>query len=305
MADYNVGEGGISNEMEAYFAQQKQAQLEKQKMIEAELANRLANRRPTFDLTPVAATLKSIYGGGNELIEAAKAQAETAKEEQAGIDNLLTQGAGGGGGGGSAPNTSAIEAAKIRGESQTKNKELGVMQSTWKELNKKATALSDEAADFENKTAVFDDALNTGKMQTALTVIEQLARGVGGMKGVLTDTDIARVIPETGEMKLAKIRQYITGEAPMPKNIVANMRELMTIARKRAKEKMLERTQKFKSFGKAAPFAEASGLNDMSSELENVANRMYDPKIHGEVNKKAPAVKTQSQPATDKNPFED
>jgi hypothetical protein len=299
MADYSVGTGGASDEIAAYIEAQKLAKLEKQKQLADELSGRI-------NLTPAAAMLQSIYGGSDALVKAAseqeKAAAKAEQDAQDQVDalsGLSTRGTA------SQPNTSSVEAAQIRSDAQKSNKELGVQQSTWKELNKKATALSDEAADFENKTAIFDDALSTGKMQTAMTVIEQLARGVGGMKGVLTDTDIARVIPETAEMKLAKIRQYISGEAPMPKNIADNMRELMTIARKRAKEKMSERTQKFKSFGKSAPFAEASGLSDMSQELESVANRLYDPAIHGEIGKKSPAVKAQSQPATDKNPFED
>jgi spore coat protein CotF len=93
-------------------------------------------------------------------------------------------------------------------------------------------------------------ALETGDVFSVQNALSNFAR-MGGEKGVLTDQDIARVMPGNLETNIVKVRAWLSGDPtiPMPKEMVDSIKgrigELEIVARKKLEDQVRQQEEMF------------------------------------------------------------
>lgn len=117
------------------------------------------------------------------------------------------------------------------GSSQLLRKETALQQDLEKSVFK-------PMSEYENMSSNMEELIKTGTKQSVQQALGAFARGVAAEKGVLTDTDIARLYPKSLEMSLADAEAWITSNpnTELPKPIIANLLKGIQISRKNSSE---------------------------------------------------------------------
>lgn len=103
--------------------------------------------------------------------------------------------------------------------------------------------------------ATIDSSLASNDYQTVHSMLSQFSRGVAGEKGVLTDTDIKRIIPASFGGDLARFMAYF-GSTPTEKldpNYTLKLRELVSTAKSNAVVVYGDHVKNKKALFKAMP----------------------------------------------------
>lgn len=96
--------------------------------------------------------------------------------------------------------------------------------------------------------STMDENLARGDYQSVMASLANFARAVAGEKGVLSDSDIKRVLPRTFSGDVAKTFAYLgSPNAEITQEVVDNMRSLIEIARKKTMDKHQKALQLRKS----------------------------------------------------------
>jgi hypothetical protein len=117
------------------------------------------------------------------------------------------------------------------GQSQTLKKE--------DTLRKDLAGIGDKVAEANSLMSTIEENLASGDYQKVANTLSNFSRAVGGEKGVLTDQDIARVLPKNFQGSLARFESYFgsTPTSQIPPEYTKALLELTQTAKRRASEK--------------------------------------------------------------------
>lgn len=141
-------------------------------------------------------------------------------------------------------------------------REAGLGRKADENVDKFLSKLDTDSAEDAKKFNSMDAAFASGSYGQVMPMLSIFARAVSGEKGVLTDTDIARVMPKNYQGGVAKFLTYFN-EVPtseLPKNFTSTLRELLDKARTETAKKYREtldakesRLSKLPTFREYAP----------------------------------------------------
>lgn len=168
----------------------------------------------------------------------------------------------------------------------------GASQDLKKEdtLRKDLAGINDKVAEATSMMAGIEENLASGDYQKIANTLSNFSRSVGGEKGVLTDQDIARVLPKNFQGSLAKFTAYFgaTPSAQIPPEYTKALVELTQTAKRRGMEKF-QKELALREKGYGAP---TSAYRDI---MPGVGKALFD-ELKTNVNSMAPQS---SAPAVD------
>ncbi len=122
-----------------------------------------------------------------------------------------------------------------------RNERFGEAQTLKKEdtLRKDIAGIGDKVAEATSMMGTIEENLASGDYQKVANTLSNFSRAVGGEKGVLTDQDIARVLPKNFQGSIARFTAYFgaTPSAQIPPEYTKALVELTQTAKRRASEK--------------------------------------------------------------------
>lgn len=106
-------------------------------------------------------------------------------------------------------------------------------------LRKDVAGIGDKVAEANALMGGIEENLASGDYQKVANTLSNFSRAVGGEKGVLTDQDIARVLPKNFQGSIARFTSYFgaTPSAQIPPEYTKALVELTQTAKRRAAEK--------------------------------------------------------------------
>lgn len=115
----------------------------------------------------------------------------------------------------------------------------GLATNAQKDVQNFATKIEADAADKMINFGKMEEAFNRGDVQSTMAVLGNFARSVSGESGVLTDTDISRIIPRNWNKSVAS---FFAGfnDVPteeLPPDFNKNLKELLVIAKQKQAKK--------------------------------------------------------------------
>lgn len=128
--------------------------------------------------------------------------------------------------------------------------------------------------EFNQASGGVKSALETGDVFSVQNALSNFAR-MGGEKGVLTDQDIARVMPGSLETNVVKVKAWLTGDptVPMPAEMVEAIRgrigELEAVAKQKLQSQLEQNDEQFM----AAPMK----FKQYSSSMSAVGRKALGP----------------------------
>lgn len=119
-------------------------------------------------------------------------------------------------------------------------------------LRKDLTKVSDDLAEDQQKLSTLEINLGSGDYQKVANSLSNFSRAVSGEKGVLTDSDIARVLPKNFQGSLARFAAYFseTPSAQIDPAYTKALVELTQTAKQKTAEKYRQQIgQRRKAYG--------------------------------------------------------
>ena len=115
----------------------------------------------------------------------------------------------------------------------------GLATNAQKDVQNFATKVESDAAEKAINFGKMEEAFNRGDVQSTMAVLGNFARSVSGESGVLTDTDISRIIPRNWNKSVAS---FLAGfnDIPtedLPPDFNKNLKELLVIAKQKQAKK--------------------------------------------------------------------
>jgi len=243
----------------------QQDEVDRRDLLRNQLAAQLQTNSTNIDWTPLAASLKDWTGSDAPLI-AAKSNAQMNQTNQARTNELFDQLTARGKPGGLTPRDILSQGSRQSRYEDSQEEKLETKLRT--DLDKD---IFDPISKRKEQFNLIDDAFNSNDYQQIWNVMSQFARGVSGEKGVLTDTDIARVMPRNVWGDVGKIKAYFssTPSAEMDPKYIVKLRELVEKARSNASTVYRDRVnEKKKLYGASRsyePLKMSGALDDMLS----------------------------------------
>lgn len=123
-----------------------------------------------------------------------------------------------------------------------------------------------------------DSNLGRGDLQGLRMSLSLAARQLGGEKGVLTDNDIARVLPNVPGLTIAGMEGWLTNNPNVlvDRKVTKGLKELSKVARERLKDKSLDQVNTLKASMAASP--SFAGKTNRLDAVTNAIGKDSGPK---------------------------
>ena len=162
--------------------------------------------------------------------------------------------------------------------------------------------ITDDLFDKEQRFEQIDAAFGQGDLQSVMSQLGNFARVVSGEVGVLTDSDITRILPRSIQGDTAKIQAFFSGFSPtadLPERFTEKLRDLVALAKEKTQQKALKQLERERRLFLARPsFKKLPGAdqNSLQSffdvEIENI-NQSVQQRVQGTKDAEAAFLESQ------------
>jgi hypothetical protein len=188
--------------------------------------------------------MEKIMRGENDLAEArnraTRSDVDASKAMLTSLENRADQ------------NASARERGQTLGYMRFRE---GLATNAQKDVNGFLTKIDKTSEEDSSRFNQMEDSFSRGDLQSVMSNLGNYARSVSGEKGVLTDTDIARIIPKNWNSSIASFFARFN-EVPteqLPPEFTKNLQELLVLARNKQAKALENRVKSYQSRTNAMP----------------------------------------------------